>query len=414
MSIVGIFITTVLFPPLKLPRPTGPYSVGVIDTFLPKTTKCDLDSKRFKNRETHVAVRILYPADASKHIGPRSIAYQPLGSLVCDEFMRFGAPGPLKSAGFLLQYWLLIRLPFLPNAPVAEAKMPFPVTVYSHGLGGSVSLYSVQAGNLASNGHVVIMVQHADGSAPLTRLLDGTILGHEKSIYDLRVDTDRGEDWDTPAYVKARRDQIEIRVHEVIEASRNATVLNAGKETDETSFPVNFKGRLDLASGVNLVGHSFGGATVLGAAGREPDLFRAVSAHDPAIDWVPDDVRYSILKGSGHEGSGGFVAKYFESPGLAKVPIQMIYCDAWVKVNFGHHFVTLPRLKDGSLGAKGSQGEILEDARHFEFSDNTLIQPLWLSKALMFCGSNPDKSAKQISDSTTDFLSTDFDLGLQQ
>ena len=49
---------------------------------------------------------------------------------------------------------------------------------------------------------------------------------------------------------------------------------------------------------VFFMGHSFGGATALTAAFRRPDLVEqggGVIAHEPAVDWLPDDARISLL-----------------------------------------------------------------------------------------------------------------------
>lgn len=47
-----------------------------------------------------------------------------------------------------------------------------------------------------------------------------------------------------------------------------------------------------------FMGHSFGGATAFTAAFRRPDLVErggGVIAHEPAVDWMPDDARMSLL-----------------------------------------------------------------------------------------------------------------------
>ena len=96
------------FPPMQIAPPSGPYKVGVVDTFFEKT---EAIKSKF-SRQKHVKVRILYPAEEGTGTAS-SIPYQPLGTQICDEFMAFGAPGPLKKFGGLLHYWTLITLPFL-------------------------------------------------------------------------------------------------------------------------------------------------------------------------------------------------------------------------------------------------------------------------------------------------------------
>jgi pimeloyl-ACP methyl ester carboxylesterase len=64
-----------------------------------------------------------------------------------------------------------------------------------------------------------------------------------------------------------------------------------------------------------FMGHSHGGATVLTAANREPALVDAIVAHEPAIDWAPDDCRralflYPRLSGLAFSGSNRVIAPF--------------------------------------------------------------------------------------------------------
>ncbi|GMI28243.1 hypothetical protein TeGR_g12993, partial [Tetraparma gracilis] len=384
-------------PPLLLPPPPGPYNVGCVDLQIPHPAP--LKSKF--SAPAHLSLRLLYPTDAPAG----SLAYQPLGGKICDRFMAFGAPAPLKPAGFLLHYWRLITLPFAENAAPAAGLGSMPVTVYSHGLGGSPSLYSSPAGNLASSGSLVVLVEHLDGSTPLSQLADGSLLEHYSPIYELRKDGDR--EWDTPAYVGERREQIEVRIKEMEAALGFVRRLQKGG-VRELPEGVTFKGRLDLKEGAHLVGHSYGGATILGTAGRAKEgVVRSVAAHDPAVDWVPDDVRYNLLKESGEtegwrlRGCGGYkderkLERGGESKGLDGVPLLFIYCDDWQKTDFGHWFATLKKIEEGSVGAEGSRGMVLDSMQHFEFSDNCCIMPLWLAKGLKFSGGKPEQKIREV------------------
>jgi len=55
----------------------------------------------------------------------------------------------------------------------SAAGAPLPVVVFSHGLGGSRSLYSLICGELASQGYVVLAIEHADGTACAAKLAGG-------------------------------------------------------------------------------------------------------------------------------------------------------------------------------------------------------------------------------------------------
>lgn len=69
-------------------------------------------------------------------------------------------------------------------------------------------------------------------------------------------------------------------------------LLASNAENDSTASSINqlglgFAGNLDTEKVVAL-GHSFGGATVLTMLARRPGLIKAVVAHEPAVDWMPD------------------------------------------------------------------------------------------------------------------------------
>jgi platelet-activating factor acetylhydrolase len=55
-----------------------------------------------------------------------------------------------------------------PLAPLAPppANAPYPLVLFSHGLAGTRNTYSQYCSALASEGYVVIAVEHADGSGP--------------------------------------------------------------------------------------------------------------------------------------------------------------------------------------------------------------------------------------------------------
>ena len=391
-TLLGLFFTTFVFPPLEIIAPTGPYKVGVVEGFIPPMEKLE-----GHKRNSTVKIRVLYPT-MSASTSSSSSKYLPQGSRICTEFMEFGAPPPLKKFGFLLHYWTLIKSCFVDNAPLADCDEKFPVVIYSHGLGAVANLYSIQAGNLASSGKVVVLVEHQDRSAMITHNELGEEVNYDKSIVLLNVDG-----VDTPEYVRKRRAQCEVRCWEVQQATKYFIEMHKkGKQTED--FLQLLKGRLDVAKGVNIVGHSMGGATAINAAGRSPELYKSVVVHDPACDWVCDDVRIDLLSGTGQAGLGGFLSTKKVSKGLGECPLFFIYCEDWVDKNWGFSGVLFEKLEDGSLGKKGSKGAKLVSGTHNEFSDNSVIVPMWLGKAIRNCGPEPDKAHRVVSEMTRAFM----------
>lgn len=173
------------------------YHVGRVDLFLPigsinknRTGSDDTNNDNGDNddNDDHVSVRLLYPIDTDR-ADPPSAPYMdpgPDGYRICDEMMRIGTPPPLNKAGWLFHYLTLGRSRGVRrNAPLAKNKKgsnngngnttsTFPTEVYSHGLLGCAGCYLQQGLTLAAEGRVVVMPNHADGSAVLTKRKDGT------------------------------------------------------------------------------------------------------------------------------------------------------------------------------------------------------------------------------------------------
>ena len=93
----------------------------------------------------------------------------------------------------------------------------------------------------------------------------------------------------------ARRAHTDHRVEEVLAATQSLLDLDRADVPALRATGASFIGLLDVDSGVIAMGHSFGGGTVLTAASRRPGLFRAVVAHEPALDWMPDDAREALF-----------------------------------------------------------------------------------------------------------------------
>ena len=140
------------------------------------------------------------------------------------------------------------------------------LVVFSHGLAGTRNMYAALASALASQGYLVAAVEHRDGSASYT-----AIHGKHGVTHKPYVHTDGNFAW--------RLEQIGKRVAELDAAvaalSTDAPPRNAypGSRFDVSAFD----GLVD-ASCLVAMGHSFGGATVVAAAGGRPDATRIKKA----------------------------------------------------------------------------------------------------------------------------------------
>ena len=372
------FLSVAFFPPLTIPKPSGCFKVGVIDTYLKK------EGKPIHHRgQSHIKIRILYPAASPSGKGiigfvqelfkKTDIDYQEKGETICDKFLLFGGPPALRPYGWLLHFWLLIRPKFIANATLLslteynkvalksgkdnklrDVDNGYPVVLYSHGLFGNNAMYSVQAGNLASKGYVVIMVDHLDGSAPMSTDQDGKTVDHEVELYSFRSNSPKPgfDEWDTPDYVAARRIQNLKRVEEYLEVSNRILTWNKKDEVFVNgnippSKVFSFKGMLDTRTGVHGMGHSYGGCTMLTSASRKPQNFRSIVAHDPAVDWVAEDARRHIEHAHKSGYTGG--RPYLEPngvlrKGLDELPCFFLYCSDWIERQWGHSPIVIDKV----------------------------------------------------------------------
>ncbi|KAK2077072.1 hypothetical protein QBZ16_004705 [Prototheca wickerhamii] len=256
--------------------------------------------------EPHVSGRIFYPTYR------RAPKWWELGAAWLphfnyarglSKFLFFRQPASwLKSVGRLLlelfvvllgtlqRMWLLPAAPLLPSEDGAQGR---PVIVFSHGLAGFRSMYSVPCAELASQGYVVLAKQG--------QWVFYQGLGSEESQVE-----------------KTRK-----RARELTAAMDLLEALQAGSLSSDmhvhmsgTIDPRSFlRGQLDLQA-VAAMGHSYGGASVVTLC-AEDARFGCCIAMDPWCHaWnkvAPDGTKYVgeerqqlILRGASH-GAGALL-----------------------------------------------------------------------------------------------------------
>jgi dienelactone hydrolase len=117
---------------------------------------------------------------------------------------------------------------------------PFPVIIFSHGLGGSREGYEYLGRHWAGYGYVSVHIQHLGSDTSVWQGKEKPMQAMQAAIRDLKTSLDR------PSDVKFALDQLEK--------------LNRGDGT--------LKGRLDMDR-VGMAGHSYGAWTTLVIAGQE-------------------------------------------------------------------------------------------------------------------------------------------------
>ncbi len=227
MIIIGCVIGAGwLLPVITLPKPTGPYAVGIIDREL-------VDEERGRK----LMVSIWYPAAERGEAAP--LTHYP------DEVANgignlFGLPG------IGLQHMRYFMVDASENAPVAINNMPFPILVFSHGMVGLRMQNSPTLQDLASWGYVVVAIDHTDAAA-VTVFPNG-----EARYYDLAKFSISSND---------EPDKVSMDEHVMPVWIADQRFVYDTLEKWQQGDPV-FSGKLDLTR-IGSFGHSFGGATAV-------------------------------------------------------------------------------------------------------------------------------------------------------
>jgi len=120
-----------------------------------------------------------------------------------------------------------------------DAKGPFPVIIFSHGLGGSVEAGGYWGTHWSSHGYVSIHIQHAGSDSSIWK---------NSSLRTLKSDAQKAA---TGANLILRARDVAFTVSKLAELNRKGPL----------------SGKID-ATRLGMSGHSFGGATTMAVAGQ--------------------------------------------------------------------------------------------------------------------------------------------------
>jgi predicted dienelactone hydrolase len=252
----GLAVTSIValwaFPALRVPRPTGPSAVG---TTVVQWTDPGRDEPATTAPDDHrtVVAQLWYPADAdgatarARYLGRSDDEARAVTEGLAETF---GVPG------FLLAEARRARSPAGVDAPPAAAGSPWPVVLFSPGLGGVRTQNTAWATDLASHGYVVVALDHPYDSAAVV-LEDGTVVDSAVRSTGDDVEDDRlAASWTAVRAADLR--------------------FAAARLVDGAGLPAALASRLD-PDRMAVTGHSLGGAAAIQAA-----------LEDPAFDAVID------------------------------------------------------------------------------------------------------------------------------
>jgi len=289
--------------PNPFPQTTGKYEVGIHDFLSGLSTD-----------PSSVLIRFFYPTtkkgetpngtQANWHENTDYItSYAPTSGIakLLKHYWK-----NVKTNGFFQEHGIQLASDFL-NGDKLEA------VVFSHGLVGNRFMYSMTCEEIASHGYLVAAVEHRDGSASLSFEIDEN-LERKRVEY---VKHPIKYDFDAEIF-KVRNLQAEKRTEELKNVCEVLKTLGEKGLPNYLEEPTTDKIRYELyysecdslinkisSKPFHLIGHSFGGGTVLNLVGKSPpNTFGNIIACDPWIFslklslWTENYLKNSLAQSS--------------------------------------------------------------------------------------------------------------------
>lgn len=324
-------VLAIVLPIPELPLPSGPEAIG---TFTVEVTDVDREEVYGPSpgEPRRIMAQLWYPA-----VDPGDLDPEPW-----SEDWDVVAPAMSRRLGF--PSWFLNHTRYTDSHSYASLRVApgtFPVVIYSHGWTGFRTIGVNQVESLASNGYVVIAIDHTYG-AVATRFDNGDIVE-----YDPTALPDE-EEVGVVAYEDAAADLVSTFAADIV------TVLDE-LEAGEGGVFATLASSLDLTR-IGVYGHSTGGGAAIQVC-LEDERCDAVLGFDPWVEPLPD----RVLKISGTR-----PALYMRSDewrdnendadlrGIANRSEEVTY---WIGVDGAGHndFVATPLLSPvaGRFGLKG-------------------------------------------------------------
>ncbi|XP_060773353.1 platelet-activating factor acetylhydrolase isoform X2 [Neoarius graeffei] len=245
---------------LGIPRGKGPHQVGCTDLMVGHTIQ-------------GIFFRLYYPCQAPEGSDePHWIPCREYFNGLAD-FMKMSRALSERIFNYLFGSY---KIPAAWNASF-KTDGKYPVIIFSHGLGAFRTLYSAICVELASQGFIVAAVEHRDESGSATFYYKEKSEGKQSSQASWEtfrpVSDNLVEEWMYYRPPKTgesefllRNNQVKQRADECIKALDLLININSGKHVENVLLSEfdwsKLKNSMDLCR-IAVMGHSFGGATVI-------------------------------------------------------------------------------------------------------------------------------------------------------
>jgi predicted dienelactone hydrolase len=155
----------ILLPVPSIPTPGGPYPVGTRTYELTDNARQELYSGKEEARRFQI--QLWYPAEVSP--SDERAPWMTRAEVYAPAIAAY-----IHMPAFFLDHLALVKLPAYNEARIASPEAQYPIILFSHGWNGFNAQNSGQAIELASQGYIVVGLQHTYG-AVITVFSDGKI-----------------------------------------------------------------------------------------------------------------------------------------------------------------------------------------------------------------------------------------------
>ncbi len=258
-----------VFPVYDMPTPPGEYEIGtqsfdITDPVRNAIYSDDLDNMR------KIKIQIWYPAESTQ--GYTKVPWMEDGLILAEAMSKY-----MNLPFFTLSQTALVESNSYENAPISNQLDQYPVVVISHGWSGFRAVHADVAEQLASEGYIVIGIDHTYGSIA-TVFNDGEVAYlNADALPDSSI---------TPNFLEYANTLVTTYAGDVTLTIDELEKMNDGEiESD-------FLGELDLSE-IGLLGHSTGGGGIVTVA-LEDNRIKALIGMDA---WVEPIDQQEIEKG---------------------------------------------------------------------------------------------------------------------
>jgi predicted dienelactone hydrolase len=264
---VAAIALPVVLPVPSLPPPDGSYPVGTFSLHLVDESRTEeLGARPGGPRE--LMVQIFYPADpaADAETAPWIEDIPQVGAALADY---------LEVPSFSFDHLALTGTHTYPNAPVSDAFASFPVVVYSHGWMGFRTVNFNQAETLASEGYVVVTIDHTYASVM-------TVFPGGREAPGDREALPEKDRIGPKAFIEAGSRLVDLMADDLDFVVDELADINRGARSTPLAQ------RLDLTN-LGLFGHSLGGGAVVTFCATDFRC-RAGIGFDPWVEPVAPEI----------------------------------------------------------------------------------------------------------------------------